>query len=55
MFGFQAGHRGPAYVHGEREAAVRAALRRPLLLPVFPLQEPERSGGDCRNPAALHH
>lgn len=51
----QAGHRGASHVHGEREAALCASLRRPLLLPVFPLQKPERPGGDRGHAAALHH
>lgn len=51
-FCFQAGHCGPAYVHGEWEAAVCPALCRALLLPVLPLQERIGTGTDHSDAAA---
>jgi len=51
MFTPQAGHRGAADVHGEREAAIHVALCRALLLPVLPVQERGRTVTDCADTA----
>ena len=52
LFIRQAGHCRAAYVNGERKAAVCAALRRALLLPMLPLPESAGSGGGGANSAA---